>query len=169
MTRALEELVRVIAYGGIGMWAGFIGGFLASDRHRLVTTILSESERDVPGRRRFLRGQALQSATVILVMLAMLLTGLTWMRSARSQHEQEQRDCRALAEVSRTLRERTAVYKEQALPERRLWLDLRHQLVANGVKESAPTVQSIDRFLAAQHAYLIHLRNNPYRTAGACD
>jgi hypothetical protein len=165
MFSVLAELARVVAYGGVGTIGGFIAGVWVNDRHRLVTTILDEAERDMPsGRSRRLSGNTLQTVTVVIVMVAMLLTGLTWMQTERVNNAQDRRDCETLSQLSEILRDRTKVYREAALPERRVWLDLRRNLLDLGAKQNDPIVLSINRYLTAQERYVEHLANNPYPT-----
>lgn len=160
--RVLEELVRIVAYGGGGILLGFVVGLWANDRHTLVTTVLGESERDMPTRRPFLSPARVQTLVVILVMIALLLTGLSWLRVEQENQEQDERDCRTLASLATTLRERTAVYREAAQPERDLWTDLRRTLIASGVRANSDLVRSIDVYLAQQASYIRHLKRNPY-------
>lgn len=170
MFSVLAELARVVAYGGLGTIGGFLAGVWVNDRHRLVTTILDEAERDVPtSRSRRLSGHTLQTFTVVIVMVAMLLTGLTWMQSERVNNMQDERDCQTLLDLSTILRDRTKVYREAAIPERRVWLDLRRNLLDLGAKQNDPIVLSINRYLTAQERYVEHLANNPYPTAARKD
>lgn len=164
MIRVLEELLRVVVYGGGGALFGYSFCLWINDQHRLASAILNESEKDMPTRRRFLSAATLQSAVVILVMIALLLTGITWLSAERENAEQDQRDCVTLAQVSETLQGRTQNYREAAVAERRLWEDIRSILVGlnpDAASES-PAVRSIDEYLDEQARYLRHLRNNPY-------
>lgn len=158
MIRVLEELLRIVAYGGGGALFGYSFCLWINDQHRLTSAILNESEKDMPTRRRFLTAATLQSGVVILVMIALLLTGIVWISSGKENAEQDRRDCELLAEVAQTLQGRTANYTEQAVAERRLWEDIRKMIG----DPSSPAVQSIDVYLKAHDAYLNHLQNNPY-------
>lgn len=98
MFTVCAELARVLAYGGVGALGGFLAGLWVNDRHRLVTTILNEADKDMPPTRpRRLRADTLQTVTVVAVMVAMLLTGLTWMQTERVNAEQDRRDCETLS------------------------------------------------------------------------
>lgn len=162
MIRALEELIRVLAYGGIGSLTGFWAGLLVNDRHRLATAILDEAERDMPTRRRFLTSETLRVVAVLSVMVAMLLTGLVWLQTGHANAEQDRRDCVTLREISDVLKGRTRNYREAAVAERRLWHDLSRTMVNLGAPQGGPILKSIDAYLDQQQQYLEHLRSNPY-------
>lgn len=170
IAQVILELVRVVAYGGIGALGGFWAGLIVNDRHRVLTEVMSVSGQDGPTRpRRRARTDTLQVVTVVVVMVAMLLTGLTWLRSAQVEARQQRQSCEVLAEVSTTLRKRTQVYLESARDNERVWHDLRADLVKLGAKPGAPIVVSIDRYLASQGRYLAHLKANPYPAADGKD
>lgn len=163
MIRVLEELLRVVVYGGGGALFGYSFCLWINDQHRLASAILNESEKDMPTRRRFLSTTTLQSGVVVLVMIALLLTGIVWIKNGRENAAQDKRDCELLAEVSQTLRGRTANYTEQAVAERRLWEDIRKILARLSESgDESPAIRSIDVYLKAHDAYLKHLRDNPY-------
>lgn len=160
MIRVLEELARIIAYGGGGGVLGYAICSWVNDQHRLTTSILGEAEYDMPTRRRFLSPNALQGLVAILVMMALLLTGLAWLRADQLKAEQDRRDCETLAEVAKTLQGRTANYREAAKAERQLWRDLYRELKESGA--TGPVMGSVKNYLDAQELYLEHLRSNPY-------
>lgn len=169
IAQVILELVRVVAYGGVGALGGFWAGLIVSDRHRVLTEVMAVSAQDPPARRRRLRTDTLQVVTVVVVMVAMLLTGLTWLRSSQVEARQQRQSCEVLAEVSTTLRKRTLVYLEAARDNQQVWHDLRADLVKLGAKPRAPIVTSIDRYLGSQDRYLRHLEANPYPTANGRD
>lgn len=160
--RVLEELVRIIAYGGFGVFLGYVVGLWTNDRHTLITTVLHEAERDMPTRRPFLSPARIQSIIAIFVMVALLLAGVSLLRSESEAARQNERDCRTIATISDTLRERTQVYREAARPERDLWRDLRRTLLAQGIPARSDLVRSIDVYLTQQESYIRHLKRNPY-------
>lgn len=157
----LEELTRVVSYGGVGALAGFTFGVWFTDRHRLTTAILNESERDVHTPPLRMSTDRLQSLVVIVVMIAMLLTGLVWIQGARSNAEQDRRDCLRAQATATALASRTLNYLESAEAERRLWNDIRRQFVRSGADEDSPLLTSIDRYREVQAEYIEHLRANP--------
>lgn len=162
MIRVVEELLRIVAYGGFGAVFGFALCSWVNDQHRLTTSILNESEKDMPTRRPFLSAASLQSFVVILVMVALLLTGLVWISTGRENAAQDERDCKTVAKIAETLQGRTKTYAEQAIAERRLWQDIRDILAVGEGPASDAAVRSVDEYLQAQGRYVDHLANNPY-------
>lgn len=168
MTTALLELAKVIAYGGLGCLLGYLGGVRAADRHRLTTEILDEAEVDVPGKRRLLGRDAVQTVVVVAVMLAMLLTGISWMQSDQDNAEQDQRDCRQAAETAKTLRERTANYLEKARADLQWKLEIRNAMVQLGAEPDSPFLAATRESIAKDREYVDHLKENPYPKGGTC-
>ena len=169
MSEYLPELVRVVAYGGLGAFVGFLIGLWAGDRHRVIEEVLHEAERDVATKRKLISADRLQTVIVIGFMVLMLLTGLVWLQSDQEDAEQDKRDCLRAAATTQALRERTDNYIESATSEQKLWRDLRGQLIAMGGRPDSPLIDSIDRHLTDQRSYLDHLRDNPVPRGSAQD
>lgn len=160
MIRVMEELLRIVVYGSGGALFGYALCLWINDQHALTSAILHESEKDMPNdRSRFVSAATLQSGVVILVMVALLLTGITWLSAERANREQDRRDCLRMSQITETLQGRTANYREAAVAERKLWLDIRHLLSDQSPNAAS---RSIDAYLAEQGRYLRHLKNNPY-------
>lgn len=169
MSEYLPELVRVVAYGGIGAFVGFLVGLWAGDRHRVIEEVLHEVERDEVTKHKLISGDRLQTVIVIGFMVLMLLTGLVWLQTDQENAEQDKRECLRTAETTEVLRERTDNYLESATSEQTLWRDLRSQLVGMGSPPNSPLIDSIDRHLKDQRTYLDHLRSNPVPRGTARD
>lgn len=165
----LDELVRIVAYGAGGFLLGCLFSVWVADRHRVITEVLDEAERDVPTKRKRMSGDTLQSVIVIGLMVMMFLTAIVWLQSDQENAEQDKRECIRAAAVTQALRQRTANYLESATSEQELWRNLRAQLVLMGGKPESPLIRSIDRHLRDQRVYLDHLRDNPVPRGSAKD
>lgn len=168
MIRVIEELIRVIAYGGGGALIGYLTASRVNDQHRLVMSVLNESEKDLPTRRRLLSGQTLQTIAVLAIMLALLLTGLVWLQTDRQNAMQDKQDCLRAAETSRTLQERTRNYLLNANAEMD-WLTRIRGVLVTASSPDSPLVESTDEYIAAKRSYVRHLRSNPYPKQDAED
>lgn len=168
MIRVVEELIRVIAYGGGGALIGYLTASRVNDQHRLAMSILNESEKDVPSRRRWMTGQTLQTIAVLAIMLALLLTGLVWLQTDRQNAMQDKRDCLRQAETAQTLQGRTQNYLLKAQAELD-WLKGVRGVLSQATSPSSPLIRNTDDYIAAQEAYVRHLRSNPYPKQDAED
>lgn len=165
----IDELVRIVAYGGLGWILGFIACLWVADRHQVTAELLGEAAKDVPSKRRVMSTENVQTVIVIALMVMMLVTGLLWLRADAENAAQDKRECLRSAETARVLRMRTDNYLEAAVAERALWLDVRRVFVKSGASDN-PLLKSIDDYLQENRRAVIHLRANPYpkATPGDC-
>jgi hypothetical protein len=161
------EAIRAFSQFAGGARVGFVVSIVTTylnTRARLMQAVLTEAEKE---QRTLIREPRVKSDrampfVVVLVMAALLLAGVSWMKSGQQNSEERRQDCLRSAEVSRVLRDRTKNYRDAAVSERRLWLNMRRQLRTMGTGPHSPLIENIDTYLADQATYLEHLKDNPY-------
>jgi uncharacterized protein YneF (UPF0154 family) len=162
-TDTITSLVSAIAYGGIGLFIGFLVGVTVADRHQIQVAILEGDPDQMPEPRGLLRGpDRLQRLIVILVMVALLLAGLGWLQASKQEKKRQQDNCELLRDMTQVLRDRSLANEDQASYNRQVWTDLRRIIVKGGQSPKSPVIVSIDKYLASQREYARKVNATPY-------
>lgn len=173
MIRALLELIRIVAYGGLGILVGYIVGCRASDDHELKASILNPSGDTVSesGRPRWLNQSALVTAAIVLCMVALLGTGVAILVNNRANDRQDAEDaaqrarlCEAVSELTDTLNTRTKATREAARVNDELWRGIRHLVIKFSEKPNNPLLDRIDVYLNKRRDLVAEQKANPYNT-----